>query len=127
MGHHNPGPDPKLSLTFHRYAQLYPSAGPRLRAILANPDPKLRRRVATLRRLAEAHEANRLGRLADDYGLTRAEARVALHIIDGGDIASYARAAGVSAGTVRSQLKSVFAKAGVSRQAELVKLGAGLG
>jgi DNA-binding CsgD family transcriptional regulator len=113
----------KLSQEFRRYADLYPSALPRLKAILASTDPGVRRRVATLRRLEEAHDEGRRRRFADRYGLTPAEARVALHIIGGGDIASFAKAAGVSPGTVRSQLKAVFAKVGVSRQAELVRLG----
>jgi DNA-binding CsgD family transcriptional regulator len=43
--------------------------------------------------------------------------------MEGGDIASYAGLAGVTAATVRSQLKSIFAKTGVRRQSALVRLG----
>jgi DNA-binding CsgD family transcriptional regulator len=103
--------------------ELYPSVLPRLQAILASKDPHLRRRAAAFRRAAQVQEIARLGRLADAYRLSRAEARLALHIVEGGDIASYAKSVGVRVGTARSQLKAVFAKTGVSRQAELVRLG----
>lgn len=56
------------------------------------------------------------------FDLTAAEARVARAIVGGRTIEEIARAASVSSGTVRNQLKSVFSKVGVSRQAELVGL-----
>jgi DNA-binding CsgD family transcriptional regulator len=56
------------------------------------------------------------------FDLTPAEARVARGIVAGDSIDEFARKAGVSAGTVRQQLKSVFAKTGVSRQGELIGL-----
>jgi DNA-binding CsgD family transcriptional regulator len=112
-----------LSPEFQRYAQLYPSAPARLRAILGSRDPQIRARVAVLRRAAQLRDTGRLGRLAASYHLTAAEARVALHIIDGGSIASYAEGAALSRGTIRSHLKAVFGKMRVSRQAELVLLG----
>ena len=113
----------KLDAPALRYAERYPSVFPRLREILTSEDPQLRRRVTALARAIMDTDRRRLEQLAAAYRLTRAESRVALHIIEGGDIASYARQAGVSAGTARTQLKSVFAKTGVSRQGELIKLG----
>jgi DNA-binding CsgD family transcriptional regulator len=67
--------------------------------------------------------------LQDLFGLTPAEARVARWIAAGKRIRDIADEAGLAAGTVRQQLKSVFAKTGVSRQADLVGLlvGSGLG
>lgn len=53
------------------------------------------------------------------YDLTPAEARLAMALGGGLDLTAYATAANVSKETVRNQLKSVFGKVGVSRQAEL--------
>jgi DNA-binding CsgD family transcriptional regulator len=55
-------------------------------------------------------------------GLTPAEARVALRIGRGAPPAAVARDLCVTSDTVRSQLQSVFAKLGVSRQSELAVL-----
>ena len=60
------------------------------------------------------------------FDLTPAEARVAAAIGEGRTIEAIAAAGGVSRETVRSQLKGVLAKAGVSRQVDLVRLLAGL-
>jgi DNA-binding CsgD family transcriptional regulator len=56
------------------------------------------------------------------HGITRAEARLASMLADGISLEEAAEALLVSIQTVRSQLKSVFAKTGVTRQAELVAL-----
>jgi DNA-binding CsgD family transcriptional regulator len=53
------------------------------------------------------------------FDFTAAEARVAALIGQGLSIAEAAQALGSTAGTVRNQLKAVFAKAKVSRQVEL--------
>jgi DNA-binding CsgD family transcriptional regulator len=126
MDDDTPRPTVKLRGSFERYAQLYPSVMPRLQAILASNDTRIRRKAQEIVRAAEAFKATRGRRLAAAFGLTPAEVRVALHLIDGGDVASCARDAKLSPGTVRSQLKSVFAKTGVNRQAELVLLGQAL-
>jgi DNA-binding CsgD family transcriptional regulator len=54
------------------------------------------------------------------FGLTSAEARLAAAICEGQDLNGAAATFGVSRQTLRSQLKSVFAKTGSRRQAELV-------
>ncbi len=59
------------------------------------------------------------------FDLTPAEARVARGIAAGRTVDEMAHEAGLAAGTVRQQLKSVFSKTGVSRQAELVGILAG--
>lgn len=61
------------------------------------------------------------------YGLTAAELRVARRLIEGLTPAEIAAVDGVSPLTVRSQLKSIFAKTDTRRQAEVVrKLSAGV-
>lgn len=73
---------------------------------------------------AEARELspNLEERLRHRYGLTRAEAGVALLIAQGLVPKEAAEALGTSWNTVRSQLCRVFAKTGTSRQLELARL-----
>ena len=59
------------------------------------------------------------------FDLTPAEARVARGIGQAGTVDALAEATGVNRETVRSQLKAVLSKTGVSRQQELVRLLAG--
>jgi DNA-binding CsgD family transcriptional regulator len=56
------------------------------------------------------------------YGLTRAECRLTLLLVEGKSLDEVAAQARVSVLTLRSQLKSVFAKTGVKRQGELILL-----
>lgn len=60
--------------------------------------------------------------LREWFGLTAAEARVALSIAEGLSVKEIAERAGTTFETVRNQLKTVFSKVGVHRQAELVRL-----
>lgn len=66
------------------------------------------------------------GAMAARYGLTAAEQRVLEGIVAGRRPADIAAAAGVTMETVRSQLKAVYGKTGVNRQAALVRLAVGL-
>ncbi len=56
------------------------------------------------------------------FGFTRAESALALLLSRGLSVAEAATELGISQHTARAQLKSVFAKAGVTRQAELIRL-----
>lgn len=56
------------------------------------------------------------------FGFTRAESALTLLLSRGLSIAEAATELGISQHTARAQLKSVFAKAGVTRQAELIRL-----
>ena len=63
-----------------------------------------------------------IARLRAEFGLTKAEARLALRLAEGASLARAAEAFDVKLTTIRSQLQQVFAKTGTSRQAELVAL-----
>lgn len=63
----------------------------------------------------------------DLYKLTPAEARYAARIVEGGSLATIARAAGVTHNTVRTHIRRIFVKTGTRRQAELVRLLAQIG
>ena len=56
------------------------------------------------------------------FGLTPAEGALAAALGEGLTLQNYAERHGVSVGTVRNQLKSIFAKTGATRQPELVRL-----
>jgi pimeloyl-ACP methyl ester carboxylesterase/DNA-binding CsgD family transcriptional regulator/PAS domain-containing protein len=61
-----------------------------------------------------------LGGLISQYALTPAEARLTQQLAQGLTLDAYAVEQGISSSTARTQLKAVFAKTGVSRQAELI-------
>lgn len=61
-------------------------------------------------------------RAADIYGLTGAEAQLAVALTDGKTLTEYARESDLSLHTVRSTLKQIFAKTDTSRQVDLVRL-----
>jgi DNA-binding CsgD family transcriptional regulator len=68
-----------------------------------------------------------LGQLIDAYGLTRAEARVALAASSGNTVIESARLLGLSPNTIKTHLRRVFAKTATARQAELAGLIASVG
>ena len=55
------------------------------------------------------------------FGLTPAECRVAILLGDGLAPRNIAETIGVTENTVRSQVKSIYSKIGVRRQAELIR------
>lgn len=63
----------------------------------------------------------RLMPLAQAYKLTPAEQRIIVHIVKSDDTDEVASAAGVTVGTVRTHLKSIYLKLGVRSRAALVR------
>lgn len=59
--------------------------------------------------------------VASLFGLTMAEATLTAHLVGGMTVKDYAAHRGIAEGTARMQLKSALAKAGVGRQADLVR------
>ena len=57
--------------------------------------------------------------LMELFGLTQAEARVALQIGAGKSVNEIAEDSGVKVGTIRSQVISIFAKTGLNRQQDV--------
>lgn len=70
----------------------------------------------------DASRSYSLATLRAAFDLTSAESRLAIAIGNGQDLESFARDARVSKETVRNQLKTVFAKTGTKRQAELAAM-----
>lgn len=61
-------------------------------------------------------------RIAAYYGLSPAEAKLAVILAEGESVEDAAEKLGISVHTVRTQLKSIFAKTDVRRQSELVSM-----
>ncbi|MCC5777995.1 helix-turn-helix transcriptional regulator [Nitratireductor sp. B36] len=70
----------------------------------------------------ELHRDRRMMVLQERFGLTPAEARLALEMRRGDGRAAAARRCGISINTARTHLTSIFGKTGVTRQAELIKV-----
>jgi DNA-binding CsgD family transcriptional regulator len=70
----------------------------------------------------EEADRERAARLADDHGLTPAEAAVAIETARGDGRLGVATRLGISESTVRSHLSAIFDKLGIHRQAELTRL-----
>lgn len=68
-----------------------------------------------------------LGQIMDAYGLTHAEARVALAASSGNTIIETAQSLNLSPNTIKTHLRRVFAKTATGRQAELAGLIAAIG
>ena len=81
----------------------------------------LRRKEQALAR-AQGAFAEHVDLRFKEWGLTRGEEEVALFALKGCDVAEIARLRGAAAGTIRSQLSQIYAKAGVSSQAMLVSV-----
>jgi DNA-binding CsgD family transcriptional regulator len=104
------------------YSRHYPSVIPRLKAALESRDPNLRDLVRALTDAYERSEGQRERQLKDGWALSPQEVRVTLHLIDGGTVATCAEQFGVAESTIRTHLKSVFAKTNLNRQAQLGSL-----
>jgi DNA-binding CsgD family transcriptional regulator len=68
-----------------------------------------------------------LGQIMDAYGLTPAEARVALAASSGNTVGETAKLLNLSPNTIKTHLRHVFAKTATARQAELAGLIAAVG
>ena len=60
--------------------------------------------------------------LQDYYGLTNAQAKVAVHLCSKDNIVGAAEHLGISVNTARSHLRTIYAKTGAKSQSELVGL-----
>ena len=105
-----------------QYATLYPSVIARLRAAAEAGNPHVTKAVNIFADVSRQAEASHLARCSARFDLTLAQARLALFLAEGGTIGEYAEATGVKISTVRTHLKSIFAKTGVNRQTELAIL-----
>lgn len=104
------------------YDTLYPATRGRIVDLLSTISTHLEGVGLALAVEAPEGPNEKARRLADAFGLTATEARMALFLADGGTLGAYATAHKVSLNTARTHLRGVFQKAGVNRQADLVRL-----
>ena len=64
--------------------------------------------------------------VASEFGLTSAETRVLASLLSGQTISQTAASFGIAGTTAKTHLENIFSKTGVSRQADLMRLGTGL-
>ena len=114
--------DHRLLQQAEAYTRLYPSALPRLKAAFEGGNPALRALVQSMQAAMAQAEGQRVRQLRDAWGLSAQEARVALRLIDGATVADCAADMGVAESTIRTHVKSVFAKTGRTRQSQLGSL-----
>ncbi len=95
----------RFSVTLLRIRSAQPSAG-----LLCLITPLGVRRVATLQQLA------------DLFGITPAEGRLARALVLGQSVEAYAVGAGIKISTVRTHLRALLIKTGTARQSALVQL-----
>jgi DNA-binding CsgD family transcriptional regulator len=114
--------DHRLLQQAEAYTRLYPSALPRLKAAFDAGNPALRGLVQSMQAALAQAEGQRVKQLRDAWGLSGQEARVALRLIDGATVADCAADMGVAESTIRTHVKSVFAKTGRTRQSQLGSL-----
>lgn len=80
-------------------------------------------RIAVFIADAEEHpDAALPARLAQLFGLSKAEARIAARVVEGRRLPAIAEEFAVRLPTVRAQLREVLRKSGVARQADLVRV-----
>lgn len=87
----------------------------------ANGSPAHAAAMVTIAAPAEGAAPIDAARLQEWFGFTRAEARLAAALAAGKSVQEFAGETGVSLNTARTHLKNAFAKAGVKRQAALVR------
>jgi len=99
-------------------AHVLPLAGGEIRSRL---DPTA---VAAVFINSPLEEASCADTMAQTFKLTPAEARVLVPVLSGKTVVEAAEDIGVAMTTARTHLNNIFAKTGVSRQSELIKLAA---
>jgi DNA-binding CsgD family transcriptional regulator len=113
-----------IPLTAHdgeRYvAHLLP-----LKSVARGADVPSKAAAAIFVRKVELDGQSYGGVVAGAFGLTPAELRVLLAIVEVGGVPETSEKLGVAETTVKTHLYRVFAKTGATRQADLVKLAAG--
>src|SRR4051812_43038600 len=99
--------DQRLLKPAEAYARLYPSIMTRLKAAYQSERSLPKQAAAALLQALSRAAEQREARLRHDFGLSPQEIRIALHLIDGGSVATCAETLEVAESTVRSHLKSI--------------------
>ena len=115
-------PPPRVSPVLLPRAERRPIVACPLRLATLGDDRTLPCVIIVILIDPEARMRPSTARLRTCFGLTAAEARMAIHLMSGKPLGAVARDLRVSKQTVRTQLKALFEKTDVHRQAELLTL-----
>lgn len=110
----------RSSRALKHYEQSYPDLEARLRAAYDAGNPWVTKAAQAMATALERQTRQDAGWYVEAFSLTGAEGRLTAHIIGGGTVATYAATYNVALSTARTQLKAIFLKVGVNRQAELL-------
>lgn len=110
------------SVELNRFRAAYPGSEDRFREIEKLAPDELKPTIQQVLELYSRPAEDDGAKLAQFFGFTTAETKLALHLMQGGSLNEFASLNGTSRNTVRNQLKQVFQKTHVRRQAELVAL-----
>lgn len=112
----------QVSVTLRRVAVARPAMSPLLVQAFPLTYPGADRFLARAALTITDQRIPQVPDLQQTFRLTRSEAEVALALAKGYDVAEIAELRRVSPGTLRAQLRSIFAKTETRRQTELVRL-----
>jgi DNA-binding CsgD family transcriptional regulator len=102
--------------------QLGPASGPTVTLLLAQLQVVTPiRSGSNTAILFDETESLAVGGIADRYGLTPAEAHLAVELAAGNSLKEAAHHLGIRINTARAQLRALFGKTGTNRQAALVR------
>lgn len=109
------------SVELNRFRKAYPGGAARFREIAEIAPDVLKPTLAHVVELMDAPDDD-YPELAQFFGFTAAETKLAAFLVSGGSLSEFARRNGISRNTARNQLQVIFQKTDVRRQAELVAL-----
>ena len=110
------------SIELKRFRAAYPGSTERFKEIEKIAPDELKPTLSHVIELMETPVEEAHPELAQFFGFTAAETKLAVFLMQGGSLSSFAKEHEISRNTARNQLQIIFQKAYVRRQAELVAL-----
>ena len=110
------------SVELKRFRTAYPGSRERFSEIAKIAPDDLKPTLEHVLELMDLRDEDDGAELAQFFGFTGAETKLAAYLMAGGSLSSFAKENGVSRNTARNQLQVIFQKTNVRRQAELVAL-----
>lgn len=110
------------SVELKRFRKAYPGSAERFREIAEAAPDELKATLTHVVELMDMPEIDEHPEVAQFFGFTAAEAKLATFLMSGGSLSTYAQENDLSRNTARNQLQMIFQKTHVRRQAELVAL-----
>jgi len=110
------------SIELKRFRMAYPGSAERFKEIEKIAPDELKPTLNHVIELMETPAEEDHPELAQFFGFTAAETKLAVFLMQGGSLSAFAKEHEISRNTARNQLQVIFQKTYVRRQAELVAL-----